>query len=128
VSGFRAELHFADWVTVKMCHCLTHALQHGPPYSITLSACRRIGGGMVRPRAVALQIPKGLASEGGWRRGRTPFPLVNLSEWLKLRHALTPSRHRGPAPTALTGRTALQDGWHGDEPAAIRRPQVERRA
>src|SRR5262245_43799267 len=66
--------------------------------------------------------------ERGWRRGRAPIPLVNLNEWLKLRHALTPSRRRGPAPTALTGCTALQDGWHGDERAAIRHPQVERRA
>jgi hypothetical protein len=72
--------------------------------------------------------PKGLASEGGWRRGRTPIASVNLNECLKLRHALTPSRHRGPAPTGLTGRTGLQDGWHGDAQAAIRHPQVERRA
>jgi hypothetical protein len=60
--------------TVKECHCLTHALQHGPPYSITLSACRRIGGGMVRPRAVALQIQKDWrARVVGGDRGR-PFP------------------------------------------------------
>src|SRR5215510_2255649 len=62
----------------------------------------------------------------GERRGSPSIPLVNLNEWLKLRHALTPSRRRGPDPTALTGRTALQDGWHGDAPAAIRHPQVER--
>ena len=56
---------------------------------------------MLRPRAVALQSKR--IGERGWRRGRTPVPLVNLSEWLKLRHALTPSRRRGPAPTALRG-------------------------
>src|SRR5215468_427476 len=62
------------------------------------------------------------------RRGSAPIPLVNLNGWLKPRHTLRPNRRRSPAPTALTGRTALQDGWHGDAPAAIRHPQVERRA